>query len=83
MDLTNLTLAGLAAVGIVNVVTFFRRDLASEIKFALSAVSAFLVIALVPVDLGNTILDYAKQALMIAFSMSGAYKIASVAGRQR
>ena len=80
MDLVNLSLAGLAAVGIVNVVTFFKKDLKPEIKFVLSAVAAFLVIAFVPVALGNQILDYAKQALVIAFAMSGTYKIATKVG---
>ncbi len=80
MDLQSLTLAGLGALGVVNVVTFFKKDLSSEIKFALSAVSAFAIIALVPADLGNIILEYAKQALMIAFAMSGGYKIATKAG---
>lgn len=80
MDLQSLTLAGLAAVGIVNVVSFFRPTLDSKVKFALSFASAFLVIALVPVDLGNIILEHAKEALVIAFAMSGTYKIASKAG---
>lgn len=80
MDLESITLAGLAAVGVVNVVTFFRPAITSEIKFAFSAVAAFVVIALVPADLGNIILEYAKQALIIAFAMSGGYKIATKAG---
>lgn len=80
MDLTGVTLAGLAAVGVVNVITFFKPDLSSQIKFALSFVSAFLIISLVPADLGNIILEYAKQALVIAFAMSGTYKIATKVG---
>lgn len=80
MDIQSLTLAGLASIGIVNVVTFFKPNISSQIKFSLSFISAFLVIALVPVDLGNIILEYAKQALVIAFAGSGTYKIASKVG---
>lgn len=82
MDLSGITLAGLAAVGVVNVISFFFPAMKSEIKFALSFISAFLVIALVPADLGNIVLEYMKQALVIAFAMSGTYKIASKAGGQ-
>lgn len=80
MDLQSLTLAGLASVGVVNVVSFFYPKLDSKIKFALSAVAAFAVIALVPADLGNQILEWAKEALVIALAASGGYKIASKAG---
>lgn len=80
MDFTGVTLAGLAAVGVVNVVTFFYPDITSKVKFALSAFAAFAVIALVPADLGNIIFEYAKEALIIAFAMSGGYKIATKAG---
>lgn len=82
MDLQSLTLAGLAAVGVVNVLTFFKPNLSSQVKFALSAVAAFAVIALVPVGLGNVFLNYAKEALAIALAMSGTYKIASKVGSQ-
>lgn len=80
MDLINLSLAGLSAVGAVNVATFFKPDLKSEVKFALSFISALLIIALVPVDLGNIILEYVKQALVIAFAMSGTYKLVTKVG---
>lgn len=82
MDLNSTTLAGLAAVGVVNVVSFFKPTLDSRVKFALSVVTAFLIIALVPVSLGEKLFDQAKQALVIAFGMSGIYKIASKAGGQ-
>lgn len=80
MELSSLTLAGLAAVGVVNVVTFFKPNLDSKLKFALSVVAAFLVIALVPMSLGNQILEWAKEALAIAFAMSGVYKISTKIG---
>lgn len=80
MDLEGLTLAGLAALGVVNVISFFKPDLDSKVKFAASAIAAFVVIAFVPQDLGNQVLEQAKEALVIAFAASGLYKVASKAG---
>ena len=82
MDLTSVTLAGLAAVGVVNVVTFFVPNLDSKVKFALSTVAAFLVIALVPQALGSVWLEWIKQSLVVALAASGGYKIATKAGGQ-
>ena len=79
MDLTNLTLAGLVALGIVNVVTFFIPNLDTKIKFLVAFLAAFIV-TFVPADLGSIILDKAKFALEIAFASSGAYKLSQVIG---
>lgn len=78
-DVASLTLAGLFALGVVNVITFFYPLLDSKVKFALSFVAAFLVL-FVPVELGNIILEKAKEAIVVAFSASGLYKISSKAG---
>lgn len=51
-----------------------------EIKFALSAVTAFVIVMFVPAELESFVLEKAKEALIIAFAMSGTYKIASKAG---
>lgn len=80
MDLTSVTLAGLAAIGAVNVATFFVPALDSKVKFALSAVAAFLVIAFVPISLGNLWLEWIKEAIAIAFAASGGYKLFQKAG---
>lgn len=79
MDITNLTLAGLVAIGIVNVVSFFKPELDNKVKFALAFVAAFIV-TFVPAELGNEILNKAKFALEIAFASSGAYKLVQKAG---
>lgn len=78
-DIAQLTLGGLTAIGVVNVVTFFRPDLDSKVKFALSAVAAFAV-AFVPVEIGNVVLEKAKEAVIVAFAASGIFKLAQKAG---
>lgn len=80
MDLSSATLAGLAAIGIINVATMFFPNLNSEFKFTLSAFAAFIVIALIPQSLQSQLLEWIKQALIIAFAASGGYKIAQKAG---
>ena len=79
MDITNLTLIGLVALGTVNVISFFKSDLDSRIKFALSFVIAFAV-TFIPVDIANIILAKAKEALEAALAASGVYKIAQKVG---
>lgn len=79
MDLASLTLVGLAALGTVNVISFFYPNLDSKVKFALSAVAAF-VVAFVPTGWGGIILTNAKLALEAALAASGAYKLAQKAG---
>ncbi len=79
MDFANLTLTGLVALGVVNVVTMFKPDLDSRLKFGASFLVAF-GIAFVPVEIGNVILANAKIALTAAFGASGLYKLATKAG---
>lgn len=74
MDLLNSTLAGLAVIGVVNVVTFYKPTLDSKVKFAIALVTAFAM-TFVPVELGNIILDKLKLAIELAFATSGAYKL--------
>lgn len=78
-DLTNVTFIGLITLGAVNVITFFRPDLDSRVKFALSVVIAF-GLTFVPADTGSMILEKLKLALEIGFGMSGVYKLATRAG---
>lgn len=79
IDLQNITLVGLAAIGAVNVLTMWKPGIESKYKFIASLVVAF-IFTFVPADLGNLILDHAKTALEVAFAASGVYKLASKAG---
>ncbi|MFA5768376.1 MAG: hypothetical protein WC871_02410 [Bacteroidales bacterium] len=79
MDLQSLTFAGLVAIGIVNVISFYKPGLSSEIKFAISFVAAFLV-GFIPADLGNQIFNHAIDAIELALMASGGYKIAQKVG---
>lgn len=79
MDLQSLTFAGLVAVGVVNVLTFFRPSLDNKVKFAVSVAAAFAV-SFIPAELGNEILNRAVAAIEIAFMASGGYKIAQKVG---
>jgi hypothetical protein len=79
MDISSLTLAGLVAIGAVNAISFFKADLDSKIKFAISFVVAFAVL-FVPVELGSMLLQKAKEALEIALAASGTYKLAQKVG---
>jgi hypothetical protein len=74
MDIANLTLVGLIAIGTVNVITFFKADLDSRIKFAAAFVVAFIA-TFIPVDLGTILLNNAKIALEAALAGSGVYKL--------
>lgn len=79
MDLTTITLTGLAGIGIVNVVSFFKPGLDSRIKFAISLVAVFAV-TFIPVEVGNTILAHLKEAITVAFAASGLYKLSQNTG---
>lgn len=79
MDFQSLTLAGLVAIGVVNVISFFKADLDSRLKFALSVIAAFAV-TFVPISLESVILDHAKTAITVAFAASGTYKLFTKAG---
>jgi hypothetical protein len=79
MDLTNLTFVGLITIGVVNVLSFYKPDMDSKVKFAISVCVAFAV-TFVPVELGNIVLEKAKIAISVAFASSGAYKLVTKAG---
>jgi len=75
----NLTLVGLVALGAVNVISFFKPDMESKLKFGLSFVIAFAV-TFVPVELANVVAQNAKLALEAALAASGVYKLATKSG---
>jgi hypothetical protein len=79
MDIFQMGLVGLVALGVVNVITFFKPNMDSRVKFAISAVVAFIV-AFIPPDLGNIVLDKIRIALEAAFAASGTYKLFTKAG---
>lgn len=79
MDILNMSLVGLVALGAVNVVTFFKPDMDSRLKFSISVLIAF-VVAFIPADLGNLLLDKLRLALEAALAASGTYKLFSKAG---
>lgn len=74
LDLGNVTLVGLAIIGAVNAVTFWKPKLDSKAKFLISVVVA-LVVGFIPADLGSVILERLVTALTAAAVASGGYKI--------
>lgn len=79
MDLTNMTLVSLAAIGTVNVIGFFKPKMDSKLKWTLSFLAA-LAISFIPADLGSIILTHIKDAIYAATVGSGIYKVATKIG---
>lgn len=79
MDLQNLTFVGLITIGVVNVISFYKPDMDSKVKFAISVCVAFIV-TFVPAELGSVILEKAKIAIGVAFAASGGYKLTQKVG---
>lgn len=79
MDIANLTLTGLVAIGVVNVIGFFKPGMDSRLKFFLSFVAAFVVM-FVPAEIGGIILKNSKIALEAALAASGVYKLSQKIG---
>lgn len=79
MDIFNLALPGLVALGVVNVITMWKPDIDSRIKFLASFLVA-LGVLFIPEDLGAMWADKIKEALTVAFAASGTYKLFSKAG---
>lgn len=81
MEFQSLTLAGLASIGVVNVVLMFKPDIDSRIKFIIAFLTAFAVL-FIPQEFGNMLLEKLKLALEVAFASSGTYKLFQVAGQR-
>lgn len=79
MDFQSMTLAGLMAIGAVNVVTMFKANIDSRVKFIISLVVAFTALY-IPEQIGNDVLNKLRDAIQIAFASSGAYKLATKTG---
>lgn len=79
MDISSLTLLGLVGIGTANVVSFFRPDMDSRMKFAISFV-AVLAATFIPAQIGIIVLDKVKLALEVSLGASGLYKVATKAG---
>lgn len=81
MDIQSLTFLGLVGFGTVTVISFFKPDMDSRIKFALCVLAVFIA-TFIPVDLGNIILNKVKMSLEVAIAFAGAYKFAAkISGR--
>jgi len=78
-DFAELTFAGLATIGIVNVLTFFYPEIDSRIKFAISIVAAF-ALSFIPEAISVVLYDKTLQAIEVAFAASGTYKLAQKIG---
>ena len=74
-----MTLVSLAAIGTVNVISFFKPAMDSKVKWFLSFVAA-LGISFVPADLGSILLTHIKDAIYSATIGSGIYKVATKIG---
>lgn len=81
MDLTTITLTGLAIIGAVNVATMFKADLDSRVKFGI-AVATALAIGFIPEAIGNEILARITTAIGAALASSGGYKLTQKLGGQ-
>ena len=79
MDILNLGFVGLMTVGFVNVITLWKPDLDSRIKFGASILVAFGLL-FVPMDLSNMLADKIKTAVEIALAATGTYKLATKIG---
>ncbi len=79
MDIYSFGFLGLIGFGTVNVISFFKPDLDSRLKFALSFIVAF-GFSFIPAELGNMLLNHAKQAIEVSLAFSAVSKIASKAG---
>lgn len=79
IDLSSITIVGLAIIGAVNAFTMFRPEATSKEKFILSVIVAF-VIGYVPADLGVDLHNRIVEALTAAFAASGGYKLTQKLG---
>ena len=79
LELGNVTLVGLAIIGVVNVATMFKPDLDNKTKFGLSVVVA-LVVGFIPEAISGEIFTRITTALTAAVAASGGYKIAQKIG---
>lgn len=79
MDLANISFVGLMTIGAVNVLSWFKPDMDSKMKFGASVLFAF-ALTFVPADLASVILNNAKVAIEAALGASGLYKVAQKVG---
>jgi len=82
LDFGSMTFVGLAILGAVNAVAFWKPDLDSKTKFLISVVVA-LLIGFIPEALGNEIFNRVIIALTAAAAASGGYKISQKLGGTR
>lgn len=78
-DFSNITLAGLAIIGVVNGISIFKPDLDSRWKYGISIFIA-LAIGFIPDNISSEIFRRLIEALTIATASSGAYKLSTKLG---
>lgn len=79
MDLTTITFPALATIGVINVITMFKPDLNSQIKFGISVLIA-VAISFIPEYIQIDLLARIIEGINIAFVASGGYKVAQKIG---
>jgi hypothetical protein len=79
MDFSQITFLGLIGLGTVNVLTMYKSDMDSKLKFGISAAVVFIA-TFIPAELGNIIFDKLKLAIEVALASSGGYTLAKKAG---
>lgn len=82
MDLGTIGLVGVMAIGAVNIVSFFKPNMDSRIKVAISFVVALLT-SLIPADIQSVVLEKISIAVAATLASSGGYKIAQKMGGQK
>lgn len=75
INLDNVGFVALFTFGFVAAVNFWK-PLCSRCNFVLSLLVAF-GLGFVPKDLGNIVLNHAKDAISVAVSLNGAYQFLS------
>lgn len=75
----NISLAGLAVIGVVNLLTMYAPQMEAKTKILIAFMVAFTV-SFVPADLGNIILNHLRTAIEVTFISSGVYKLAQKSG---
>lgn len=79
MEVLTMGFIGVMTIGVINVVGFFKPDLDSRIKIALSIAVAF-GLTFVPADISNLLLAKITLALEVTAFATGGYKLAQKIG---
>lgn len=81
VDFSSMSLVALVIIGVVNVISFFKPDIDSKIKFGVAVVVA-IAVGFIPPEIAGEWQWRITQALMAAFASSGVYKVSQKIGGQ-